>query len=441
MGIITQSRYHTKESRILMKSSYRGASPVIIPTTINDMGVAEPFRLLQTTTSFRSGPKYDSSEDSLAGITYENQLLFSSSQYDTGHAFFTKDTTLKASKLTDAYYKNYANNSWFRGPMVPNVTLAKQAYTIPGIDIQYGTRAIARALPTNSVANLSNDLAEIAREGFPRLPLYQFRDKVYSHRELGGDYLNLQFGWNPLIQSVLKTLYAVVNAPIILEQYHRDSGRNVRRSRGFEPIISNKIEDVYAFTSVNNLWSGPGASMGNPTFSDLFYTAGGSPGTSFLVNHSLRQDYWFSGAFTYFLNINEDLVSQAYGFAQEAEKLLGLGVTPEVLYNLTPWTWLFDWFANIGDIIHNATAFSQNNLVMRYGYLMRKTTRASSGTVSGISINGKSLPPILASYTTVQKERVKATPYGFGLNPDTFSNGQWAILAALGMTKAPRVLY
>jgi len=37
----------------------------------------------------------------------------------------------------------------------------------------------------------------------------------------------------------------------------------------------------------------------------------------------------------------------------------------------------------------------------------------------------------------VKKERAKATPYGFGVDPATFSEWQWSILAALGLTLGP----
>jgi hypothetical protein len=49
--------------------------------------------------------------------------------------------------------------------------------------------------------------------------------------------------------------------------------------------------------------------------------------------------------------------------------------------------------------------------------------------------------PISSLYRSERKERWKATPYGFGLNMAGFTDQQWAILAALGMTKSPRIAF
>jgi len=38
-------------------------------------------------------------------------------------------------------------------------------------------------------------------------------------------------------------------------------------------------------------------------------------------------------------------------------------------------------------------------------------------------------------FQVTQKERYRASPYGFGTNPENYSPSQWAILAALGLTK------
>jgi len=48
--------------------------------------------------------------------------------------------------------------------------------------------------------------------------------------------------------------------------------------------------------------------------------------------------------------------------------------------------------------------------------------------------------PISTSFRTTRKQRFRANPYGFARNPNSFSGKQWAILGALGLTKAPRRL-
>jgi len=38
------------------------------------------------------------------------------------------------------------------------------------------------------------------------------------------------------------------------------------------------------------------------------------------------------------------------------------------------------------------------------------------------------------SYYSEKKERIRASPYGFGRTPGSFSDRQWSILTALGMS-------
>jgi len=121
--------------------------------------------------------------------------------------------------------------------------------------------------------------------------------------------------------------------------------------------------------------------------------------------------------------------------------VLGVKLTPEVLWNLAPWSWLADWFANIGDIIAINTALGSDNLVLRYGYFMRHTTRTLNADHSGVNFTKFHPGPVTFQAKLEEKQRVRSTPYGFGLNTDSFTTQQWAILAALGLTKGDRKMW
>jgi hypothetical protein len=148
---------------------------------------------------------------------------------------------------------------------------------------------------------------------------------------------------------------------------------------------------------------------------------------------------WFSGCYTYQYEPTE--MDNLERIVQEASLLYGLELTPEVLWNLAPWSWLVDWVANVGPVVHNLSAFQQDGLVIRYGYVMETTTRTYRRTNT---VRPQSFAPIPFvyddSFIGTRKRRVQATPYGFGLTLDAFTNRQWSILAALGMTRAPRSL-
>jgi len=127
---------------------------------------------------------------------------------------------------------------------------------------------------------------------------------------------------------------------------------------------------------------------------------------------------------------------------KKANHLLGLDLTAEVLWNLAPWSWLSDWVANTGDNISNASAFQQDGLVLRYGYLMvHRETYQTRRMDAVYDVRGNALLPGSIVLTTTSKTREPATPYGFGIDTSSFTGHQWGILGALGMTKAPNLLH
>jgi hypothetical protein len=127
-------------------------------------------------------------------------------------------------------------------------------------------------------------------------------------------------------------------------------------------------------------------------------------------------------------------------FERRANIVLGTRLTPDVLWNLAPWSWLVDWFGNVGDVSSNATALSNDNLVMRYGYLTKKVSVTYSYTCPDVRSNGHKLGSVTTGLINTSLERRRATPYGFGIDLNGLSVAQWAILGALGLTKSPRTL-
>lgn len=248
------------------------------------------------------------------------------------------------------------------------------------------------------------------------------------------------FGWQPTIQDLLKLYDNVVHSHEILTQFYKDSGRRVRRGYGFDPIITNTTfydrthyNGLSYYLDVNN--SQAGGFYAGPNKYD-------SAVGRVWCSETKEVTHWFSGAFEYFIPGGSSAVDKIAEMAATARHLLGIdGLTLDLAYQLTPYTWLLDYFANIGDIISNATMFSRDNLVMPYAYLMRRTVVKREYGHSGLAFHNGNTGPITFREVFTDKRRVRATPYGFGLNPDGFSAAQWAILAALGLTKADRKLF
>jgi hypothetical protein len=419
-----------------------------------------PVSLEQTTRSYRGSSDKDEllteadaqSYALSAGTQFDSSRRYLS-RFDNGHEFSTERTFLNLSHSHADFVGNFYG---FHGPIcimhnqvgdsAANYSFTK-AETVTESDLfSYGPKFISDTVPTKSVASLAQFLGEL-REGLPKfMGLSILSGK--SSKSIADEYLNYQFGIKPFVNDLMKFAKAAQSSSKIIKQYERDSGRVVRRRTGVKPIIksSNPIELAYQPSSFGNFgwkldYSGQGLT---PSYSEARGRAIRNEGGTFLPNMTAwyqtqeRKSIWFSGAYSYYLNNGDDVISRFERYEQLANKLLGTRVDYNLLYQLTPWSWLIDWFLDIGNIISSTEALQKDGLVLRYGYIMCTTSYAEQYSISGFKFSKSSVPQLLATeYKHVRKTRVRATPYGFGLNPDSFSAGQWAILGALGMTKSP----
>jgi hypothetical protein len=133
----------------------------------------------------------------------------------------------------------------------------------------------------------------------------------------------------------------------------------------------------------------------------------------------------------YYLAADSQLFGSMHRAAQLAKATLGIRLDLELLWELAPWTWLSDWFVNIGDILSLNAAISTNDQVLQYAYLMHETQVSYKYSHSGVILAEKPTGPISSLITQRKQERVRATPYGFGVNLNGLSPEQIAILAAL----------
>ena len=285
-----------------------------------------------------------------------------------------------------------------------------------------GARAISSTIPTNPHADTAVGVAELMREGLPSLiGATFFKDKISFFRNLGSEYLNFEFGWKPFVSEILSIASSIDESEKLLAQLARDSGRNVRRRMSF-PV---ERDTTYQRDSLSFRCAAPSSVL--------------SHGGRTLVSETYHRS-WFSGCYTY--HYDPAALNEASRIATQARLLLGIQINPEVLWNLTPWSWLVDWFVNIGPVLHNLSAFGQDGLVLRYGYLMHHHTRRTTETHHRVlTPMGGNFPTgtVSSAFRLESKRRIKATPYGFGLTFGGFTLRQLAILASLGITRTPGV--
>lgn len=291
----------------------------------------------------------------------------------------------------------------------------------------WGTKAVAQTVPTRPQAGLTQFVAEL--KDIPKLPivgLYRAikaggrRKDLFrrSARHVGGEYLNYEFGWRPLVQDLIDFHKATRDASKIIAQFERDSGRVVRRRR-----LIHHAQSSSSTAPTTSIGSGP---------STAFLKLAGS---EFIRTRTDETNIWFSGAYTYYLVPGKDFVSSVRRDEQLLNKLYGTRFSVDTLWELTPWSWALDWVSSIGSVAANLAAFSNDGLIMRYGYIMFNRTITTTAQLSCTVYNTTDRLTTRATCIQELKMRRRATPFGFGLTLGALSTRQLAILSALKLSR------
>jgi hypothetical protein len=410
----------------------------------------------QTTSSYRTHGARGLTADSPGAVL---QLSDQSIRwpYDKGHEYSTVKVSQKDSHPD--YTARGAHNSYYRGPLnavdvrpfwdgyngpnAPRVT-----FPLPSFEDSRGVHAMRQTLPAKSAANLSQLILETLLD-MPKIPFDRIDTKLYNRsalaKNISDEYLNVVFGWAPFVSDVLKICEAIVKIDDTLTQYVRDAGRVVRRRFDWPTETTESSELLSANSRLG--WPNPNDfSFYEEIYQDETGTypfqSNGFLSTRGTVTRTTKLDvtYNFVGAWTYWLDDDSSLFNSLRRVAFLARKGLGIRADLELLWELAPWTWLSDWFVNIGDLLAVNNALANDSTVLRYGYLTRKIQSSVTYTHSGVLFGGRTYTgPISNTFTQRNHERVRATPYGFGIDLSALTPQQAAILVALGFTsKDPR---
>jgi hypothetical protein len=118
----------------------------------------------------------------------------------------------------------------------------------------------------------------------------------------------------------------------------------------------------------------------------------------------------------------------------EASKILGTRLTPDTVWNLNPWTWAADWFANTGDLMTNVSNLDTDGLVLQYGYIMDEESSIMH-RIASLHLDAPYVSPSTVRDTEYKRcKRLPANPYGFTATLSTLTARQLAIIAALGLS-------
>ncbi len=346
-----------------------------------------------------------------------------------------------------------------RGATLPTDTTH---VTNPSTLVPYGldqrgesTRLINVANPFENQASFAVTALELLRGDVPRVLgnlrkhyieiqalKTRFRDIRQATKYLGEQSLNVQFGWAPIIRDVADGLKVLLSVDRAL--FPSDSTRRRRDAMLYSAGHTTRRGVEWATTP--HLSQRYGGFPSQQT--SLLFNSRSATGENRRV--LLDTDIAIQGAadirLTAKFRTGLSPTAISNGYVDRGLDLLGLKITPEVLWDLTPWTWLIDWFSNIGTIVSNVSTLGADNARLNYAYstLRYRETVSFNSFRPPLTNDDSSKPEGYMSWdgdiTFVQKNdmkvRLAASPFGFSVSTPDLSIGQWGILSSLGLARA-----
>lgn len=288
---------------------------------------------------------------------------------------------------------------------------------------QYYATGYARTRPDKREADVSVFIAELRQ--LPTLPLRLF-NRLRSIKALGSEYLNVQFGWAPLVRDIQAMYGLQQKIGKRLKQLRDENRKIIRRTATIERTASHNFVDG------GTSWPFYGLSTLPPNYLT------GSGSHSKLTAE--RSRVWFVGKYIYYLP--DDLDHQWDARARRA--LFGFGVTPGILWQALPWSWLIGWFSNLQDVLNNLSPGPLDGLTLTAGYTMKQTVYTElleasgywepSGTFSVSNSGSYNLSTVIQ---IENKSRILGgNPFGVEFDSGKWTPFQMSILAALGASRS-----
>ncbi|DAD52565.1 maturation protein [ssRNA phage SRR6960509_15] len=239
-------------------------------------------------------------------------------------------------------------------------------------------------------------------------------------KHVSNSWLNHQFGWLPFVSDLCK-FYKTYKT--LDEQIARIRRRNGQWHRRGGTLFRN--EDTTRLRTVSD------AHCSYPYLGGAFTAGLPSTGRHY-VDRIKRERVWFTALFRYWI---PDIDSVQWP-KRVVREIFGLTPNPALIWELTPWSWLADWFSNVGEYFTNMDTGWAQNLTAKYAYVMRETEHALRIT-SEPMFPGRPLKHVW-TYSCQRKHRAQANPFGFEVSWEDLSPRQWSILSALGITRSLR---
>jgi hypothetical protein len=266
----------------------------------------------------------------------------------------------------------------------------------------------------------------------PSISMQAFKSTAQFFRNIGSGYLQAKFGWEPFVADLKSATRAL---QIATSNLAIKNGERVHRRYGLIPTETSETYDSSGTAQLYMVYENPGQE-----FNQILSGESSWFSAQYRLQRTRKVERWFEGEFTNYLPLSFDPTD----FLSRADALINVKLTPDTLWQLSPWSWLAEWFLRIEDSIRSNELVANDKLIMHYGYAMQRTTDTWSSTYFDGQDSFNQLqyfsprPPMggMLFSRTEHKERFRANPYGFTSGGFTGLTGsQASILGALGLSK------
>lgn len=300
--------------------------------------------------------------------------------------------------------------------------------------------ARARTRPGKAIASAGQFLVELRDlPKIPFAPLWKIGNSsnpaLHAKTQLGkflklgaNEYLNQVFGWMPFVRDLREIYRLMKTIDNKMAQLVRDNGKGIRRGCTLETTNSREVlaDTTYAYPFANVNGAAPNWPSGS---------------TRYQLVRTTQRKVWFVAKYRYFI---PDTSSWQWNL-QARLALFGALPTPELLWEVLPWSWMIDWFTNMGDVVSNMSTNAVNNLVTEYSYIMKQETVSKIATADTQWVFRK-IPPdswdgggfhTESRDITITKFRGGGgNPFGLDVSFSGLSPYQQGVVAALGISRS-----
>jgi hypothetical protein len=431
-GMVHSNTPKSGYKKVWRETSFRTRPPEGVGTKELKLSAVEPWT-------------WHESYETLKARNFENQHPGTAFAKDRGHVWSSEKYEYLSAPLVGTFSSAGQNLAYNCYP-IPNLGTTGISnwwqLSDPAELNSYGALAYTQASPLSEEFSLPAFVGEL-REGLPSLIPAVFmkntagwsdsvKGRLRDAKNAGSDYLNVQFGWIPLLNDVISIATALAKATVAITAMDE-----IHRYRELPEQEVTALSEAGVRGDWNDIPSMP--SMSPLALPSAAVAATVIKGTKTVIQ-TKKSRMWFEGNFVKLPKASLGLDRHMAQF----DWLINTDLKPSDLWQIAPWSWLVDWFIDIGGLIEAFQTGTSNRILSTYAYAMREESLTTTVLMRNIfAQQGGSFTRTWTGpkdYSCVmvasRKRRIRANPFGFTLNPSvSLSLGQQLILGALGLTK------